>query len=86
MVPGFLTQDPRPSPTDSPVALAGWEPDNSAKKACGPFMTATFCTGLVLWCREFRMCRWIDSAGVWEESLTPYPCGICVGITSPDDW
>jgi len=94
MVPGFLTESPGSPGANreaaAPVQLAGlWDFNDGSgerKKICGQKMTETFCTGLVLWCRDFRMCRWSDSFAFWKDSITPYPCGVCVGIDSPDDW
>lgn len=71
--------------TKPAVRLAGlWDvPD---KKTCEPLRTDTFCTGLVLWCKDVYFCRSPEDFFGSEETRTPYPCGVCVGITDPSDW
>jgi hypothetical protein len=96
MVPGFFHSD-RPVGHDAatrssaPVALAGpWDFDNGSGrhvKICGDAYTNTSCAGLVLLCKNCRQCRWLDVAGgFFEDCQTSYPCGVCVGVSSPDDW
>jgi hypothetical protein len=90
MLPGFTAID-----TGQPsVALAGpWD----SPKTCRPLGTDTFCTGLVMWCKDVYFCPDYRSGSpvYWHDQLigygrldthTPYPCGVCVGVTSPDDW
>jgi len=85
MIPGFTATDTQP-----PVKLAWlWDDPGGGGKTCRPARTDTFCTGLVLWCTDVFICT--DKRGTggpfgFEESRPPYPCGVCVGITSPDDW
>jgi hypothetical protein len=86
MIPGFTAfQSAEPA-----VRLAGvWD----GPKECRPLGTETFCTGLVMWCKDVFLCPG-TSVVIWQgiplvgtlDSRTPYPCGVCVGITSPDDW
>jgi hypothetical protein len=84
MLPGFtaLISD---SSFEPAVRLAGlWDaPD---QKTCVPRGTETFCTGLVMWCRDVFYCRGPNDFWGHEESRTPYPCGVCVGVTDPSDW
>lgn len=47
--------------------------------------TSTFCTGLVLWCVNNYVCANNTVFGN-TKSTTPYPCGVCVGVTDPSDW
>jgi hypothetical protein len=87
MVPGFTaivdTSLPSRSPVVPSVELAGvWD---IPKGECRYARTDTFCTGLVIWCREIFICNNGTLFGR-EESKTPYPCGVCVGVSSPDDW
>ena len=90
MLPGFtglLTQHSMASgEKNSPtVRLAGlW--DTPPAQTCRFARTDTFCTGLVLWCKEVFICSDRNSPLGHEETRTPYPCGVCVGISSPDDW
>lgn len=91
MLPGFtgLSTYSRgaTAASDPAVRLAGlW--DIPSQKTCRFARTDTFCTLAVLWCKEVYVC---DTPGIpeifgHEESRTPYPCGVCVGISSPDDW
>jgi hypothetical protein len=80
MLPGFTAlSDTRP-----PIAAAGaW--DTPSGEDCRFARTDTFCTGLVLWCKEVFVCRNNTIQG-YEKTKTPYPCGICVGISDPSDW
>jgi hypothetical protein len=55
------------------------------KEFCRPDHTDTFCTGLVLWCKDVFLC-YTGSRGTYYKSRTPYPCGVCVGVTDPSDW
>jgi hypothetical protein len=90
MLPGFTainTQDPA-------VELAGpWD----SPQTCRPLGTDTFCTGLVMWCKDVYFCPdWKNGTPqYWHDQLVgygrldthvPYPCGVCVGVSSPDDW
>jgi len=87
MVPGFsgLHVSDQSLLSSETVRLAGlW--DTPDQKVCRPARTDTFCTGLVLWCKDVFICTDRNSPLGHEESRTPYPCGVCVGITSPDDW
>jgi len=80
MIPGFTATESQPA-----VRLAGiWDDPGGGEKRCVAIGTTTFCTGLVLWCRDQFICT--QGGKSFEESRTPYPCGVCVGITSPDDW
>lgn len=85
MVPGFtgVTRHTHPDPASSSVRLAGlWDIPAGTCKFTG---TSTFCTGLVLWCQDNYLCA--DSRGqVSTQSRTPYPCGACVGASTPSDW
>lgn len=88
MLPGF-TAIGGPGPA---VALAGpWD----TPQACRPLGTDTFCTGVVLWCKDAYFCPGGSTPAVWHDQVvgygriethTPYPCGVCVGVTNPDDW
>lgn len=71
--------------TEAPVRLAGlWDvPD---QKTCRFVRTDTTCTLLVLWCTEVYVCRDPSNFFGYEEKRTPYPCGVCFGFPSPDDW
>lgn len=89
MLPGFSALSIL-SNAGAPVALAGpWD----SPKECRPLGTDTFCTGLVMWCTDVYACPG-NSSFVWHDQIffgrqdnhTPYPCGACFGITSPDDW
>jgi hypothetical protein len=84
MVPGFTGLTAGTEQTGP--RLAGlW--DTPPQERCRYARTDTFCTGLVLWCREVYVCADERSPLFGhEESKTPYPCGVCVGIDSPDDW
>jgi hypothetical protein len=90
MVPGFsgiLTSQPARQivPTNPPVRLAGlW--DTPSQTTCRFARTDTFCTGVVLWCKDVYVCSDRYSPLGHEESRTPYPCGVCIGVSSPDDW
>lgn len=80
MLPGFTAL----SDTPPPIAAAGaW--DTPSGEDCRFARTDTFCTGLVLWCKEVFVCRNNTIHG-YEKTKTPYPCGICVGISDPSDW
>lgn len=80
MLPGFTAL----SDTRAPIAAAGaW--DTPSGEDCRFARTDTFCTGLVLWCKEVFVCRNNTIQG-YEKTKTPYPCGICVGISDPSDW
>jgi hypothetical protein len=84
MFPGFAVSE---GSTTASVRLAGlW--DTPSQKTCRFARTDTFCTGLVLWCKDVYVCVDPRDNQLFghEESRTPYPCGVCVGITSPDDW
>jgi hypothetical protein len=84
MVPGFTGVVRNPNPSSSPaVRLAGiWDIPAGSCKFTG---TSTFCTALVLWCQDNFLCA--DSKGeIHPESRTPYPCGVCVGVSNPSDW
>ena len=86
MTPGFSglrqTSERAASPA---ISLAGlW--DTPSQKTCRFARTDTFCTGVVLWCKDVFVCSDSNSIFGHEESRTPYPCGVCVGVTSPDDW
>lgn len=67
------------APESSTVAMhAGpWE----AAHGCHRIGTKTFCTLFVLWCVNRYFCP-----DQMEHTTTPYPCGLCFGITSPSDW
>jgi hypothetical protein len=65
------------------VRLALW--DTPPEPRCRPVRTDTFCTGLVMWCKDVYLCR-DDTPQGHEETKTPYPCGVCVGVTPPSDW
>jgi hypothetical protein len=91
MLPGFtglvpLDTRPNADANSESVYLAGlW--DTPSPEICTYARTDTFCTGLVLWCKEVYVCR--DPKNPifgHEESRTPYPCGVCVGVTDPSDW
>jgi hypothetical protein len=86
MVPGFtgvVVAEPRPAYGPDPVVrLALW--DTPPQSRCRPIRTDTFCTALVMWCKDVYMCT--DERGGHEETKTPYPCGVCFGVTSPSDW
>lgn len=66
------------------VRLALWE--TPSPTTCRFARTDTFCTGLVMWCKDVFVCSDANSPLGHEETRTPYPCGVCVGISSPDDW
>jgi hypothetical protein len=90
MLPGFSglvsTTATATEAPEAPIRLAGlWDiPDH---KICTFARTDTFCTGLVLWCKEVYNCRGGDNQFFGhDESRTPYPCGVCVGVTNPSDW
>jgi hypothetical protein len=90
MLPGFTSV----TEADPPVALSGpWD----SPKTCRPLGTDTFCTGVVMWCKDVYFCPDYTSsrAVYWHDQLvgygrldthTPYPCGVCIGVDSPDDW
>jgi hypothetical protein len=88
MLPGFtgLTNPTQSSSGSGPaVRLAGlWDPPPAG--TCKFARTDTFCTGLVLWCKDVFVCY--DGRTIFghEESRTPYPCGVCVGVSDPSDW
>jgi hypothetical protein len=87
MVPGFsgLEIDEQSLSSTATVRLAGlW--DTPDQKTCRFSRTDTFCTGVVLWCKEVYVCFDRNSPLGHEESRTPYPCGVCVGIDTPSDW
>ena len=88
MLPGFTAM----SALEPSVALAVWE---VPKGECRPIGTDTFCTALVMWCKDVYFCPGGSSPAFWNgvlvgfgriETRDPYPCGVCVGISSPDDW
>lgn len=88
MLPGFTAV----SGQEPSVALAGpWD----SPQQCRPLGTNTFCTLLVQWCQDAYFCPGGSSPAVWNgqvvgygtiQTHTPYPCGVCVGVSSPDDW
>jgi hypothetical protein len=91
MLPGFSgllgtdqvhgTGHPKPA-----VKLAGlWEIPPVG--TCRYVRTDTFCTGLVEWCKEVYTC-WTERSPIIGEiqDRTPYPCGVCVGVSDPSDW
>ncbi len=88
MVPGFLEigGSDHVERSGAVVALAGpWDFSNSdgkRTKICGQAYSKTSCQGLVLFCRDCRMCHWSDSFGLFEDCALWYPCGVCVGA----DW
>jgi hypothetical protein len=91
MIPGFLSIPESPQtgssgPNDAVLALAGpWDFDNGGgrhTKICGDAYSKTSCQGLVLFCRNCRMCRWSDGYAYFEDCAFWYPCGVCVGA----DW
>jgi hypothetical protein len=88
MVSGFtnVTRHGRAEHADpSPaVRLALWETPGGGEKKCTPIRTDTFCTGVVLWCKDVYFCSYQGRS--YEESRTPYPCGVCVGVSTPSDW
>lgn len=90
MIPGFSGPLAHPPARfneglGSPVKLAGlWDPPD--QKTCRFVRTDTFCTGFVNWCKEVSICFDRNSPLGHEESKTPYPCGVCLGFSSPDDW
>jgi hypothetical protein len=93
MIPGFTALSAAP-----PVRQAIWEdpPNDDYEggipgywKFCRPVRTDTFCTGLLLWCKDVFLCQDSRRTGGpygFEESRTPYPCGVCIGVTDPSDW
>ena len=89
-IPGFTGILPEPEINSlgaiaAPVRLAGlW--DTPPAETCRFARTDTFCTGLVMWCKDVYVCSDRNSPLGHEESRTPYPCGVCVGVSSPDDW
>ncbi len=91
MAPGFLldigsTHAVPNNRTEAVVALAGpWDfsgSDGKRTKICGQAYSKTSCQGLVLFCRNCRMCRYSDSYAFFEDCAFWYPCGVCVGA----DW
>jgi hypothetical protein len=87
MVPGFSSVVVNePDRSSAVVALAGpWDfddGDGKHVKICGDYYSKTSCQGVVLLCKDCRMCRWLDSFGTFEECNWWYPCGGCVGA----DW
>jgi hypothetical protein len=92
MLPGFSAVETSSQAPDSAVALAGpWD----SPKECRPLGTDTFCTLLVMWCKDVYFCPGGSIPAVWNgvfvgygylEEHTPYPCGVCIGITDPSDW
>jgi hypothetical protein len=89
MVPGFtalsMSSADSKSEFDSSIRLAGlW--DTPPQTTCRFARTDTFCTALVLWCKDVYACSDRNSPLGHEETRTPYPCGVCVGVSSPDDW
>jgi hypothetical protein len=88
MVPGFTgaTSIDRPErvAASPAVRLALWETPGSEAKTCRAIRTDTFCTGVVLWCKDVYFCT--EKGRSTEEIRTPYPCGLCVGVTTPSDW
>lgn len=84
MTSGYTSADNRPSSTsDLAVQAAGvWTTPGGG---CSFSRTDTFCTGLVLWCKEVYVCN-NDTLFGYEETKTPYPCGVCVGVSDPSDW
>ncbi|MDQ1919265.1 hypothetical protein [Massilia pseudoviolaceinigra] len=88
MLPGFTALEA----SQPAVALAG--PWDSAA-ACRPLGTDTFCTALVQWCKDVYFCPGGSAPVSWNgvfvgygtlDTHTPYPCGVCIGVSSPDDW
>jgi hypothetical protein len=84
MVPGF-TAVPLPIFPASPPAIQAAGAWDTPGGDCQYARTDTFCTALVLWCKEVFVCRDGTFHG-YETTKTPYPCGICVGISDPSDW
>jgi hypothetical protein len=90
MLPGFTAL----GATEPAVALAGpWD----SPQPCRPLGTDTFCTGVVMWCKDVYFCPdwqkgtaqyWHDQwVGIGRlDTHVPYPCGVCVGVSSPSDW
>jgi hypothetical protein len=93
MVPGFTAFPSAPSSVDvlaSQGVRLAWDdpwdsPAGEGGKRCTFSRTDTFCTALVLWCKNVYGC-FSPGQGFFEESTTPYPCGVCIGVSSPDDW
>lgn len=85
MVPGFtgsaITAGLEVVDHAPAAQLAVWD----VSPHCRPINTDTFCTGVVLWCKDNYRC-WDPKKGVYLWSNTPYPCGVCVGISDPSDW
>jgi len=81
-ITGIVVTEP-PAAAGPPVRLALW--DTPPEPRCRPSRTDTFCTGLVMWCKDVYICR-DDTPQGHEETKTPYPCGVCFGVTSPSDW
>ena len=90
MLPGFTGPTVSATTTDPvgaspPVRLAGiWDPPS--QRTCVFAGTETFCTGTVLWCKETYSCRNAGEIFPHTESKTPYPCGVCIGVSDPSDW
>ncbi len=87
MLPGFLGGQTIGLDRSAAVAaLAGpWDfkdKDGGHFKICGDGYAKTSCQGLVMFCKDCRMCRWSDSYGTFEDCTWWYPCGGCIGA----DW
>jgi hypothetical protein len=84
MLPGFTALGAITPHVTPPIAAAGvW--DTPSQEECRYARTDTFCTLLVMWCKEVYVCN-NNTVHGYEKTKTPYPCGVCFGISDPSDW
>jgi hypothetical protein len=85
MLPGFTGLLHRSVVRYPPAVRQAGPWDTPSGTTCEPTGTDTFCTGLVLWCTNNYRC-YSEQQGSYLTSTTPYPCGVCVGISNPSSW
>ena len=85
MVPGFTALSNQSTRFEPAVIQAAGIWDQPTGNECRFARTDTFCTGLVLWCKEVYVCNNNTLHG-YEKTVTPHPCGVCVGVSNPSDW
>lgn len=85
MVPGFTGLDTTATKPDRAAIQAAGVWDTPSGDRCQFARTDTFCTLLVMWCKEVFVCN-NNTVHGYEKTKTPYPCGVCIGVSNPSDW
>lgn len=85
MTPGFTGLTGYAAERYAPAIKQAGPWDTPSGQTCQGTNTDTFCTGVILWCTDnYRCCD--DRGDCYLTSTTPYPCGVCVGISNPSSW